>query len=158
MIKGSPIIRDIDAIQRLRKLLVINYTLPPAAAGIFLLAQHVLTFLKISNPVLVMLIFIAISPPVLVTPFIFYVLYREKRYGWLVSYFFIVILPVVIFYIIFQDMIEYIIWLPVYMVPFYFYCFLIKFSVDEWIREYNFHELYLLQKKEQEEKEKERLL
>ena len=158
MIKGSPIIRDIDAVQRLRKLLVINYTLPPAAAGIFLLAQHVLTFLKISNPVLVMLIFIAISPPVLVTPFIFYVLYREKRYGWLVSYFFIVILPLVIFYGIFQDMIEYIIWLPVYMVPFYFYCFLIKFSVDEWIREYNFHELYLLQKKEQEEKEKERLL
>jgi len=158
MIKGSPIIRDIDAVQRLRKLLVINYTLPPAAAGIFLLAQHVLTFLKISNPVLVMLIFIAISPPVLVTPFIFYVLYREKRYGWLVSYFFIVILPLVIFYGIFQDMIEYIIWLPVYMVPFYFYCFLIKFSVDEWIREYNFHELYLLQKKEKEEKEKERLL
>ena len=158
MIKGSPIIRDIDAVQRLRKLLVINYTLPPAAAGIFLLAQHVLTFLKISNPVLVMLIFIAISPPVLVTPFIFYVLYREKRYGWLVAYFIIVILPLVIFYGIFQDMIEYIIWLPVYMVPFYFYCFLIKFSVDEWIREYNFHELYLLQKKEQEEKEKERLL
>ena len=158
MIKGSPIIGDIDAVQRLRKLLVINYTLPPAAAGIFLLTQHVLTFLKISNPVLVMLIFIAISPPVLVTPFIFYVLYREKRYGWLVSYFFIVILPVVIFYLIFQDMIEYIIWLPVYMVPFYFYCFLIKFSVDEWIREYNFHVLYLLQKKELEEREKEGLL
>ncbi len=123
MIKGSPIIRDIDAVQRLRKLLVINYTLPSAAAGIFLLAQHVLTFLKISNPVLVILIFIAISPPILATPFIFYVLYREKRYGWLVSYFFIVILPVVIFYIISQDIIEYIIWLPVYMVPFYFYCF-----------------------------------
>ncbi|MGB5529518.1 MAG: hypothetical protein WBQ32_06070 [Ignavibacteriaceae bacterium] len=158
MIKGSPIIGDIDAVQRLRKLLVINYTLPPAAAGIFLLTQHVLTFLKISNPVLVMLIFIAISPPVLVTPFIFYVLYREKRYGWLVSYFLIVILPVVIFYLIFQDMIEYIIWLPVYMVPFYFYCFLIKFSVDEWIREYNFHVLYLLQKKELEEREKEGLL
>ncbi|MGB5287986.1 MAG: hypothetical protein WBN42_05815 [Ignavibacteriaceae bacterium] len=83
MIKGSPIIGDIDAVQRLRKLLVINYTLPPAAAGIFLLTQHVLTFLKISNPALVMLVFIAISPPVLVTPF-FFMSYTERNAmdGW----------------------------------------------------------------------------
>lgn len=157
MIKGSPIIKDIYAVQRLRKLLVINYTLPPAAAGIFFLGQHVLKLLKISNPVFVLLIIIAISPPVLVTPFIVYVLYREKRYGWLVSYLIIVILPVVVFYIIFQDMAEYIVWLPVYMVPFYFYCFLIKYSVDEWIREYNWNQQLIEQRKEQEEK-KESLL
>lgn len=159
MIRGSPIIKDIDAVQRLRKLLVINFTLPPAAAGIFILGQHVLTFLKISNPVFVILILVAISPPVLVTPFIVYVLYREKRYGWLASYFIIVIIPVILFFIIFQDSLEFLIWMPVYyMVPFYFYSFILKFSVDEWIREYNFHELYLLQKKEQEEKQKEGLL
>ena len=85
MVKLLPIIKDIDAVQRLRKLLVINYTLPPASAGIFFLGQHVLNLLKISNPVFVLLIIIAISPPVLVTPFIVYVLYREKRYGWLAS-------------------------------------------------------------------------
>jgi len=74
-----------------------------------------------------------------------------------VSYFIIVIIPVVIFYAIFQDMIEYIVWLPVYMVPFYFYCFLIKFSVDEWIREYNWNQQLIEQRKQQEEK-KESLL
>ena len=157
MVKLLPIIKDIDAVQRLRKLLVINYTLPPAAAGIFFLGQHVLTLLKISDPLFVLLIIIAISPPVLVTPFIFYVLYREKRYGWLVSYFIIVILPVVIFYVIFQEMIEYIVWLPVYMVPFYFYCFLIKFSVDEWLKEYNWNQQLIEHRKELEEK-KESLL
>lgn len=159
MVKGLPIIKDIDSVQRLRNLLVINYTLPPAAAGIFFLGQHVLNLLKISNPVFVILILIAISPPVLVTPFIVYVLYREERYGWLASYFIMVIIPVIIFFIIFQDNLEYMIWMPFYyMIPFYFYSFIIKFSVDEWIREYNFYQQYLLQRKEQEEKKKEWLL
>lgn len=154
-----PVIKDIDAVQRLRKLLVINYTLPPAAAGIFLLGTHVLNLIKISNPVFVILILIAISPPVLVTPFIIYVLYKEKRYGWLASYFIVVIIPVILFFIIFQDKLEYMIWMLVYyMVPFYFYSFIIKFSVDEWIREYYFHQQYLLQKKEQKEKKNERIL
>lgn len=151
MIRGSPIISDIDAVQRLRKLLVINYTLPPMAAGIFLLGQHVLALLKISNPIFVLLIIMGISPPVLITPFIVYVLYREKRCGWLISYFILVILPVVIFYVIFQDMLEYVVWLPVYMVPFYFYCFLIKLSVDEWIREYNWNQQLIQQRKDAEE-------
>jgi len=159
MVKLLPIIKDIDAVQRLRKLLVINYTLPPAAAGIFFLSQHVLKLLKISDPVFVLLIIIAISPPVLVTPFIVYVLYREKRYGWLASYFIMVIIPVILFFIIFQDSLEYMIWMPVYyMVPFYFYSFIIKFSVDEWIREYYWNQQLLEQRKEQEEKKKEGLL
>ena len=159
MVKLLPIIKDIDAVQRLRKLLVINYTLPPAAAGIFFLSQHVLKLLKISDPVFVLLIIIAISPPVLVTPFIVYVLYREKRYGWLASYFIMVIIPVILFFIIFQDSLKYMIWMPVYyMVPFYFYSFIIKFSVDEWIREYYWNQQLLEQRKEQEEKKKEGLL
>lgn len=159
MVKGLPIIKDIDAVQRLRKLLVINYTLPPAAAGIFFLGQHVLDLLKISNPVFVILIFIAISPPVLVTPFIVYVLYREKRYGWLASYFIFVIIPVILLFIIFQDSFEYMIWMPIYyMVPFYFYSFIIKFSVDEWLREFNWEKQLIEQKKEQEGRKNEGLL
>lgn len=158
MIKGSPILRDIDAVQRLRKLLVINFTIPSAAAGIFILGQHVLTLLKISDPIFVVLIIISISPPVLFTPFIFYVLYREKRNGWLMSYFILVILPVILIFLIFQDNIEHIIWLPIYMVPFYFFCFIIKFSVDEWIREYNWNQQLIEQRKEWEEKKKEGLL
>jgi hypothetical protein len=159
MVKLLPIIKDIDAVQRLRKLLVINYTLPPAASGIFFLGQHVLTLLKITEPLFVLLIIIAISPPVLITPFIVYVLYREKRYGWLASYFIMVIIPVILFFIIFQDNLEYMIWMPFYyMVPFYFYSFIIKFSVDEWIREYNWNQELIEQRKEQEEKKKEGLL
>lgn len=155
MIRGSPIIKDIDAVQRLRKLLLINFTLPPAAAGIFILGQHVLNLFNITNPVFVTLILIAISPPVLVTPFIVYVLYSEKRYGWLASYFIIVIIPVILFFIIFQDSLEFMIWMPVYyMVPFYFYSFIIKFSVDEWIREYNWNQQLIEQRKEAEEQKR----
>jgi hypothetical protein len=158
MLTGSPIIKDIIAVQRFRKLLVINYTLPPVAAGIFILGQHVLNFLKISDPIFAILIFFAISPPVLFTPLFFYVLYREKRYGWLVSYFIMVIIPVILIFIIFQDNIVHIILFPVYMVPYYFYCFIIKFSVDEWIREYNWNQQLIEQRREREEKKKEGLL
>jgi len=35
--------------------------------------------------------------------------------------------------------------------PFYFFCFLIKNSVDEWIREYNFHQQLIEQRKESKE-------
>jgi hypothetical protein len=44
------------------------------------------------------------------------------------------------------------------ILPFYLFCFFIKFSVDEWIREYNWEQQLIEQRKEEVEKQKEGLL
>jgi hypothetical protein len=40
------------------------------------------------------------------------------------------------------------------MLPFYAFCFFIKFSVDEWILDYNWEQQLILQRKEAEEQKR----
>jgi len=155
--RKSKIIIDINAVQRLRTLLVAGYRIPASVAAIILVITYILSIAKVSNPIYILLLFIAFSPPVLLTPFIVYVLLKEKRFGWLTIFFIIVILPAVVGIIIFYEQFQFT-WMFFLVFPFFFFCYFIKFSVDEWIREYNFHQQYLLQRKEQEEKKKEVLL
>jgi len=155
--RKSKIIIDINAVQRLRTLLVAGYRIPASASAIILVITYILSIAKVSNPIYILLLFIAFSLPVLITPFIVYVLLKEKRFGWLTTFFIIVILPAVVGIIIFYEQFQFT-WMFFLVFPFFFFCYFIKFSVDEWIREYNFHQQYLLQRKEREEKKKEVLL
>ena len=157
MERKSKTINDINAAQRLRTLLVAGYKIPASAAAIILIITYILRIAKVSDPIYTLLLFIAFSPPVLFTPFIVYVLIKEKRFGWLTVFFIIVILPAVVGIIIFYEQFQFT-WMFFLVFPFFFFCYFIKFSVDEWIREYNFHQLYLLQRKEQKEKKMEGLL
>ena len=150
------IVFDINAIQRLRKLLEVGYKVPMAASVLFIVLSYFLSFAEISNPIYSLLLFIIFSPSVLLTPFFIFVLYREKRFGWLAMFFIIVILPAILGIIILQDQFQ-LTWMFFLVFPFFFFCFFIKYSVDEWIREYNWHQQFLLQKKEQEERKKEGL-
>ena len=149
-------IYDIKSVDRLRKLLTVGYTIPPAMGAVFFIFNYIIFSLKISSPVFPIMFSIVFFPPAIFTPYILYVLFKEKRYGWIVTYFIFVIVPGAIAVTVLGF--AYGLIILILFAPFYFFCFLIKFSVEEWIREYNFHQLYLLQKKEQEEKEKERLL
>ena len=152
----SKTIYDIKSVERLRKLLTVGYTILPAMGAVFFIFNYIIASAKISSPVFPILFSILFFPPAIFTPYILYVLLKEKRFGWIVTYFIIVIIPAVIAVTVLGFAYGLIILLL--FAPFYFFCFLIKSSVDEWIREYNFQQLYLLQKKEQEEKEKEGLL
>jgi fatty acid desaturase len=91
--------------------------------------------------------FLIITPPVLFTPFFVYVLLKEKRYGWLTTYFLMVILPGIIILITFWDDISKIGVLLFLVLPFYLFCFFIKFSVEEWIREYTWEQQLIQQRK-----------
>jgi len=155
--RKSKVIEDINAVQRFRTLLVAGYRIPASASAIILVITYILSIAKVSNPIYILLLFIAFSLPVLITPFIVYVLLKEKRFGWLTVFFIIVLLPAVVGIIIFYEQFQFT-WMFFLVFPFFFFCYFIKFSVDEWIREYNFHQQYLLQRKEQEEKKKEGLL
>jgi len=156
MEENSKIIRNIDSVTRFRQLLFAQYTVPPAAAALFYLVAFISTTAKISIPVLPVLIILFFSPPVLFTPYFVYVLIREKRFLWL-TIFVIMLIPGIVS-IFFWHKYFMIVWMLLVILPYYIFCFIIKFSVDEWIREYNWEQQLIGQRKESEEKKKEGLL
>lgn len=88
----------------------------------------------------------------LFTPYIFYVLSKEKKFGWIILFFIMIIIPEVLGYLIFKDTLAFEAALLIPLAFFYFYCYLIKYEVDKWIGEYNWHQERLQQKKEYEER------
>lgn len=127
------IISDIDSVRRLRAILW------------FELSTGVLFILYSLGPLAIALIIIA---SLLFTPYMLYVLFKEKRYGWITIFFFMVVLPYIIILLIFYDFILLTAWLLVPVILFYFYCFLLKYSVEDWLKEYYAHEQYEEQKRE----------
>lgn len=66
-------------------------------------------------------------------PYMLYVLYRNGKRGWLVTFGIVVGIPVVLAFVptgsdIFNAMLRF---LP--LLTFYFYCYMLRFSVGEWI-------------------------
>jgi len=87
-----------------------------------------------------------------------YVLNKERKYGWIALFFFMVVLPYPIIYLIIGDYVLLTAWLLLPIIPFYLYCFLIKFSVDDWLSKYNWEQQLAEQRKEADQKKKEWLL
>jgi hypothetical protein len=150
----SKIINNIKMVDSFRTLLVANYSLPPAAATLFWLSSSILKYFKITSPILQSIPFIIISPPVLFTPYFVYVLFSEKRYGWLVTYILLVVLPAIFLIISIWNDFNQIGLILLLMLPFYIFCFFIKFSVEEWIREYNWEQQLIQQRQEEEERKR----
>ena len=149
-------IYNIDSVQRFRKLLTVGYAVPPLASAVLFIINYITSAAKISSPIIPILLSILFFPPAIFTPYIIYVLFTEKRFGWLLTYFIMVIIPAMIAITVLG--IAYGLIILILFAPFYFFCFIIKFSVDEWIREYNWNQQLIEQKKEWEEKKKEGLL
>ena len=84
---------------------------------------------------------------VLFSPYMLYVLYLEKKTGWITFFVVLVLLPII--GIILSPMIE-LLFVPLALV--YFYYFLLKFVVRDWIQEKNAK--YELQKQMLESKKK----
>jgi predicted neutral ceramidase superfamily lipid hydrolase len=139
----SKIINDIVELRRFRAILYFELS---TSAG-FILSS----FWPIN-------LYIIIAATILFTPYMLYVLIKERKYGWIVIFFSMVVLPYPVIYLIIGEYILLTAWLLLPVIPFYLYCFLIKFSVDDWLKEYNWEQQLILQKKEQEEMEKEGLL
>jgi hypothetical protein len=95
-------------------------------------------------------IFLASAAALIFTPFMLYVLYSEKKKGWIVLFIIIVIAPI-IFLSILSVMIEFsrpLLFISVGL--FYFYCFILRFEVNDWVREAAVRYQYLIGKKRRE--------
>lgn len=95
-------------------------------------------------------IFFAAAAAIIFTPYMLYVLYREKKRGWIILFAAIVIVPV-IFLLIFTAMAEFSnILLFIILGLFYFYCFLLRFEVNDWVREARARSQFLANKQKKE--------
>ncbi len=144
-------IKDIVEVRRFR--LILFYELSTSA----LVFLHYIAFFTLYYTMFFTL-YLVIIAAILFTPYMMYVLIKEKRYGWIVIFFFMVVLPYLIVLFINFDNILLTAWLLLPIVLFYLYCFLLKYSVDNWMREYNWEQQLVEQRKEREQREKDYLL
>ncbi len=92
------------------------------------------------------------------TPYIFYVLIKEKKIGWVILYFIMIPIPELLGYLIFKETLAFEAALLIPLAFFYFYCYLIKFEVDKWLADYSWHQERLQQKKETEDRIKNEMI
>ena len=85
------------------------------------------------------------------TPYMLFVLYREKKRRWI--YFFIILIPVPLITLFalfwFYDFSSALLFIPLLL--FYLFCFLLRFSVNEWLREIQQKNFYNMQREKKEE-------
>jgi hypothetical protein len=80
----------------------------------------------------------ALIAAVIFTPLMLKILYEEKKYGWLTTFFIMVILPAIIFYFIDINLMYKSI---LYFIPiglFFLYCIMLKWAVRGWVNDYEF--------------------
>jgi hypothetical protein len=157
MIENKKLIKDVVAVQRFRNILFYELrVLDGINLVIFFhfvgLLGVVINMIGISFEHLIKFVIgFAILLAIIFTPYIFYILIKENKYGWIILYFAMIIIPLLFVYLIFRDalLFEAIVLLP--LGSFYIYCYLIKFEVDKWLSDYNWHQERMQRKKETEE-------
>jgi hypothetical protein len=95
-------------------------------------------------------IFFASAAALIFTPFMVYVLFTEKKKGWIIIFLVIVVLPFILLLVL-SLMYEFgrpLIYISLGL--FYFYCFLLRFEVNDWSREAIARNQYILEKKKKE--------
>ena len=152
-------IKNFELVDKFNKILSFQITIPPIVYIIILLLQFVIiksvSFLALI--VLIPLGFVILTA-IIFTPWLLYVLVKEKHYGWITTFFVIVILPYLIVYPIVKDSIFLLPWMIALIIPFYLYCGIIKYAVNDWVKEYNIEIKRNEDKKEWEEKKKDWLI
>jgi hypothetical protein len=103
-------------------------------------------------------LYVIIGAAILFTPYMLFVLIKERKFGWIIMFFLVIVMPYPVLYLIIGDYILLPGWMLLPIIPFYFYCFIIKFSVEDWLREYTWEQQLIEQRRESEEKKKEGLL
>jgi len=88
-------------------------------------------------PILIPLLFLA---AIIFTPYIVYVLFKEERNGWLLTFILMVLLPVVLLLVLVYQ------YFVLTLLPFYLYCFLLRFEAKSWLTEMRARNDLVLQK------------
>ena len=163
MISNQKIIQNINLLQKFRDILYYQRQISNSSFALLLVLRYILFYAFIAvgiDTVLIIKIIIGVFAlaAILFTPYIFYVLSKEKKFGWIILFFIMIIIPEVLGYLIFKDTLAFEAALLIPLAFFYFYCYLIKYEVDKWIGEYNWHQERLQQKKEREERIKNEMM
>ena len=66
---------------------------------------------------------------IIFAPFMLFVLYKEEKKGWIISFVVIIIAPTFLSIIIYPSL------TIVGLIPFYFYCFILRMEVKNWLQE-----------------------
>jgi hypothetical protein len=85
------------------------------------------------------------------SPYLLFVLKRENRKGWIYFFLVIVILPAIISTVLYlvNSFLLPLLFIPLFL--FYLYCFLLRFSVNEWLADLRTKNIRLIQKEKREE-------
>jgi hypothetical protein len=111
---------NIPQLRRLRHWLTYNrYTIFTYGGGIFFPA----------GIILLCLILLAI----LFTPYMLFVLYKNRKHGWLLLFAIIVGIPILPAFLSTGNFVLNVMMHFLPLLAFYLYCFLLRFSVDDWI-------------------------
>lgn len=155
IVNNRRLIKNVDAVQRFRDILFYQIRISISAIFLYYPITFLLTMLTI-DPFKLLLWLIA-AAAILFTPYIFYVLIKERKFGWIITFFVMTIIPFLLVHFLFIDALfhDAIILIP--LAFFYFYCFLIKYDVDRWLSDYYTHQEYLRQEKERAERMKQNL-
>lgn len=148
----SKIVTDINAVQMFSDILNYQITIPPALYFLYIWITIFIPSIRFWIPMII--IGLIVGAAILFTPYIFYILIKEKRYGWIITFFIMIIIPLIFGPIIFRDTLAFEASLMIPLGLFYFYCYLIKFSVAKWIRNYNWHKQLEEQRKQSVQKKR----
>lgn len=99
----------------------------------------------------ILFLFAALVAALIFTPYLLFVLYSEHKKLWIVIFFCIVIVPLLLFFAgaLFIEFIAPLLLIPIGL--FYFYCFLLRFEVNGWIRELDAKQQFLREKEIRDE-------
>ena len=163
MKENKSLIKNYELVQRFRDILYYQRQISNSSFALLIFLRFILFYGMISigiDPVTIIKIIIGVFAlaAILFTPYIFYILSKEKKFGWIILFFVMIIIPEVLGYLIFKDTVAFEAALLIPLAFFYFYCYLIKYEVDKWIGEYNWHQERLQQKIEKEERIKNEMM
>jgi len=162
--ENSKLIKNVFAVQRFRDILFYELRILDGI-NLFIffhfvgLLSVVVNMVGVSFEQLIKVVIgFGILLAILFTPYIFYVLIKEKKHGWIFIFFAMIIIPEILGYLIFEDTLAFEAGLLIPLAFFYFYCYLIKFEVDKWLADYSWDQERLQQKKETEERIKKEMI
>lgn len=157
IVNNRRLIKDVEAVQRFRDILFYQTNISTSAYLLYLIIRYPLYFLLViltKDPFFIIKLFLWLiaAAAILFTPYIFYVLVKERKFGWIITFFVMIIIPLLFVHFKFLDALfhDEIILVP--LAFFYFYCFLIKYDVDKWLSDYYSHQEFLQQEKERVER------
>ncbi|MEE9430986.1 MAG: hypothetical protein V3V16_08105 [Melioribacteraceae bacterium] len=121
MLNNTKEIYDFDRVSRLS--MILNYQLGTAALFVLTYAGGFTLWLA----TIAALIFL---------PYLLFILFKENRNGWIIAFAVVVVIPFLISFLISLKMGNNF-FLIIALAFFYLYCFMLKYSVTDWIKEYN---------------------